>query len=73
MKSIAVIGFGFCGRLSLFHLADKLEAGDKIYVFDKNSLSDAGAAFSPFSPHYILNVPVAKYLLILKVVLTCKD
>ena len=60
MKSIAVIGFGFCGRLSLFHSADKLEAGDKIYVFDKNSLSDAGAAFSPFSPHYILNVPVAK-------------
>lgn len=60
MKSIAIIGFGFCGRLSLFHLADKLEVGDKIYVFDKNSLSDLGTAFSPFSPHYILNVPVSK-------------
>ena len=60
MKKIAIIGFGFCGRLSLFHLADRLSEGDKLYIFDKNPLTDLGAAFSQFSPHYILNVPVAK-------------
>ena len=60
MKSVAIIGFGFCGRMSLFHLAEKFEAGDKIYVFDKNPLTDLGAAFSAFSPYYILNVPVVK-------------
>lgn len=60
MKSVAIIGFGFCGRMSLFHLAEKFEAGDKIYVFDKNPLNDLGPAFSAFSPYYILNVPVAK-------------
>jgi len=60
MRKIAIIGFGFCGRLALFHLADKLAAGDKIYVLDKNPLTDLGAAFTAFSPHYILNVPTTK-------------
>lgn len=60
MKKIAIIGFGFCGRLALYHLAEKLEQGDEIYVFDRNPLTDLGTAFSAFSPYYILNVPVMK-------------
>jgi len=60
MTSFAIIGFGFCGRLSLFHLAKKLQAGDKITIFEKNSKDTLGTAFSNFSQHYILNIPASK-------------
>jgi uncharacterized NAD(P)/FAD-binding protein YdhS len=58
MKKIAIIGFGFCGRLAFFHLAKNPE--NKILIFTKDGLEMPGTAFAPFSPHYILNVPAIK-------------
>lgn len=58
MKTLAIIGFGFCGRLSFFHLSQKQKA--KILIFDKDGIDAFVPAFSGFSPHYILNVPAVK-------------
>jgi hypothetical protein len=59
MKVIAIVGFGFCGRLAFAHLA-KNSKNSKIIIFEKNNQNSLGSAFSSFSPHYILNVPVEK-------------
>ena len=59
MKVIAIVGFGFCGRLAFAHLA-KNSKNSKIIIFEKNSQNILGPAFSSFSPHYILNVPVER-------------
>lgn len=59
-KIIAIIGFGFCGRLAFFHLAKKADKNTKILIFDKNGPNTLGPAFSSFSPFYILNVPAIK-------------
>ena len=59
MKVIAIVGFGFCGRLAFTHLA-KNSKNSKIIIFEKNDQNSLGAAFSSFSPHYILNVPVER-------------
>ncbi|MES2961235.1 MAG: FAD/NAD(P)-binding protein [Pseudomonadota bacterium] len=59
MKVIAIVGFGFCGRLAFAHLA-KNSQNSKIIIFEKNGRNSLGPAFSSFSPHYILNVPVEK-------------
>ncbi len=56
MQIIAIVGFGFCGRLALHHLIKK-SAQQKIIIFDKLGAKALGPAFSSFSPHYILNVP----------------
>lgn len=60
MKIIAIVGFGFCGRLALAHLVKKSEPNTKILIFDKNGREALGPAFSGFSPHYILNVTAIK-------------
>lgn len=60
MKTVAIVGFGFCGRLAFFHLVKKSDKNTKILIFDKSGKDGLGAAFSSFSPHYILNVPVNK-------------
>ena len=59
MKITAIIGFGFCGRLAFLHLVKKAEK-TKILIFEKNGPDALGAAFTSFSPHYILNVPAIK-------------
>lgn len=59
MKVIAIVGFGFCGRLAFAHLA-KNSKNSKIIIFEKNGQNSLGPAFSSFSPHYILNVPVER-------------
>ncbi|MBP7710276.1 MAG: FAD/NAD(P)-binding protein [Rickettsiales bacterium] len=59
MKSTAIVGFGFCGRLAFLHLVKK-STKNKILIFDPNLPNTLGPAFSPFSPHYILNVPAIK-------------
>jgi uncharacterized NAD(P)/FAD-binding protein YdhS len=59
MKVIAIVGFGFCGRLAFAHLA-KNSKNSKIIIFEKNNQNSLGSAFSSFSPHYILNVPMEK-------------
>jgi len=59
MKVIAIVGFGFCGRLAFAHLA-KNSKNSKIIIFEKNNQNSLGPAFSSFSPHYILNVPMEK-------------
>jgi uncharacterized NAD(P)/FAD-binding protein YdhS len=60
MKVIAIIGFGFCGRLAFFHLVQKVDKNTKVLIFSKDKKNDLGPAFSSFSPHYILNVPANK-------------
>lgn len=59
MKIIAIIGFGFCGKVAFANLVKSLNKEDKILIFDKAQGDCASAAFSSFSAHYILNVPVA--------------
>jgi len=59
MKVVAIVGFGFCGRLAFAHLA-KNSKNSKIIIFEKNGQNSFGPAFSSFSPYYILNVPVEK-------------
>ena len=41
------------------HLVKKAEK-TKILIFEKNGPDALGAAFTSFSPHYILNVPAIK-------------
>jgi uncharacterized NAD(P)/FAD-binding protein YdhS len=64
MKTIAVVGFGFCGRLAFFHWAKNLakepNKKTKILIFDKIGKESLGTAFSSFSPFYVLNVPTKK-------------
>ncbi len=60
MKIIAIIGFGFCGRMALYYLAKKSVQNIKVIIFDKSAKTGLGPAFSSFSPHYILNVPTEK-------------
>ena len=59
MKKIAIIGFGFCGRMLFYHLTKNPNPNLKITIFEKDQ-SSFGPAFSSFSPHYILNVPTIK-------------
>lgn len=60
MRIIAIVGFGFCGRLALAHLVKKSEQNTKILIFDQNGKNALGPAFSRFSPHYILNVTAVR-------------
>lgn len=57
MKIIAIVGFGFSGRLALHHLLKTIDKNSRILIFDKEEKNSLGPAFSGFSPHYILNVP----------------
>ncbi len=58
MKRIAIIGFGFCGRLAFHHLLKRQDIS--FLIFDKAGKDFLGPAFSEFSPHYILNVTAGK-------------
>ncbi len=60
MKTIAIVGFGFCGKMVFANLAKSLNKNYKILIFDKSDEGFASAAFAQFSPHYILNVPANK-------------
>lgn len=62
MKNIAIVGFGFCGKMAFYHLVKsaKNSAAGKIIIFDKAGENGLSAAFSSFSPNYILNVPAEK-------------
>lgn len=68
MKIIAIVGFGFCGKMTFVNLIrnslqntpDKNPAKFKILIFDKSISAFASKAFAPFSPHYILNVAANK-------------
>ena len=60
MRIIAIVGFGFCGRLSFYHLTKSSNSGFKIIIFEKAKDNKFGSAFSYFSPNYILNVLVKK-------------
>lgn len=60
MKTIAIVGFGFCGKMVFANLAKSLSKKYKILIFDKSDEGFSSAAFAEFSPHYILNVPANK-------------
>ncbi len=57
-KKIAIIGFGFCGRIAFYHLSKQQNIS--ISIFEKSGIEFIGAAFSKFSPNYLLNVPAIK-------------
>ncbi len=57
-KKIAIIGFGFCGRIAFYHLSKQKNIS--ITIFEKSGIEFIGAAFSKFSPNYLLNVPAIK-------------
>ena len=59
MKKIAIIGFGFCGKMLFANLV-RSEKKYKILIFDEAPQSLSSVAFASFSPHYILNVPASK-------------
>ncbi len=69
MKTIAIIGFGFCGKMTFVNLVKKFcrdrkdgqcDKKFKILIFDKSFEGFVSSAFAHFSPHYILNVPAHK-------------
>ncbi len=60
MRVIAIVGFGFCGRLAFFHLVKNSPKNTKIIIFEKEGNKALGPAFASLSPHYILNVPAIK-------------
>lgn len=57
MKKIAIIGFGFCGKMVFAHLAKKFPEKFELLIFDAAEEGFSSKAFAQFSPHYILNVP----------------
>ncbi len=65
MKKIAIIGFGFCGRIAFANLVKSYKSSYEVIIFDevKKSFFKDGfysAAFSEFSSDYILNVTTKK-------------
>ncbi len=60
MKTIAIVGFGFCGKMIFANMAKSLIKKYKILIFDKSDEGFNSAAFAEFSPHYILNVAANK-------------
>ncbi|NBV05672.1 MAG: hypothetical protein EBS06_00345 [Proteobacteria bacterium] len=60
MKTIAIVGFGFCGKMVFANLIKSLKEDRKILIFDNAVKGFANKAFASFSPHYILNVPANK-------------
>ncbi len=58
MKTIAIIGFGFCGKMTFVNLVKNYTKKLRIIIFDDAPDNFSSSAFSDFSPHYILNVPV---------------
>jgi uncharacterized NAD(P)/FAD-binding protein YdhS len=60
MKTIAIIGFGFCGKTLFINLIKNYQPKTKILIFSKSHYSLSSAAFSELSPSYILNVPAKK-------------
>lgn len=48
MKIIAIVGFGFCGKLAFANIVKSLNKKDKILIFDKAQGDFKSAAFSHF-------------------------
>ncbi len=57
---VAIIGFGFCGRLAFFNLTKNPNKNLKILIFDNKGSDYLGPAFSEFNKSYILNVTANK-------------
>jgi len=60
MKTIAIIGFGFCGKTLFINLIKNYTPKTKILIFSKSPYKLSSAAFSELSPSYILNVAAKK-------------
>ena len=54
--SIAIIGGGFCGSMTLVHLARKAKTKIHISLFHKSAPLIRGTAFSTYSESHLLNV-----------------
>jgi uncharacterized NAD(P)/FAD-binding protein YdhS len=60
MKRIAIVGAGFSGTMTAVQLIRTTKIPLAIFLFDEKQRFHRGIAYSPFSAHYILNVPCSK-------------
>lgn len=56
MKTLAIIGGGYCGIMTAVLLARKAELPLDIHLYDAGSGPGAGAAYSTSNPQHLLNV-----------------
>ncbi len=60
VPTIAIIGGGFCGTVTLIQLAKQSTIPLNIILVNKNNPPPKGVAFGSYNPSHVLNVPAAK-------------
>ena len=58
--TIAIIGAGFCGTMTMIQLIKQSQFPLKIVLINKEYPLAKGIAYSTFNSHHVLNVPAAK-------------
>ena len=59
-KKIGIIGGGFSGTLTAFHIVNKATAPCKIFIINEKDNINKGIAYNPYSEKHILNVIAGK-------------
>jgi uncharacterized NAD(P)/FAD-binding protein YdhS len=59
-KTIVIIGGGFCGTLTAYHLLENINKSTQIILVNQNDSIYKGIAYSPYSEKFLLNVIVSK-------------
>lgn len=60
IKTIAIIGGGFCGTMTLIQLIKQSESALNLVLINKIDNSPRGIAYSTYNSKHVLNVPAAK-------------
>jgi uncharacterized NAD(P)/FAD-binding protein YdhS len=60
MKSVAIVGGGFCGTVVAAQLLARSEIPIRVCLFDRTGTFGAGIAYSTDEPNHFLNVPAVK-------------
>ncbi len=60
MKTVAIVGGGFCGTVLAAHLLGRSEDPIRVCLFDRSGVFGAGIAYGTDEPHHFLNVPASK-------------
>ena len=60
IPTIAIIGGGFCGTLTLIQLSKQTDIPLNIVLINKDNPNSKGIAFSTYNSKHVLNVPAAK-------------
>lgn len=58
--TVAIIGGGFCGALTLIQLVEQAKYPLSIVLINNNNQTVKGIAYSSYNPKHVLNVPAAK-------------